>query len=519
MPKKSYISPSIKAYSASPSGLSRDIAVDRQVKWDEQTLIWGDHDDLPLRIMNAVNRSPTTIQCLSTVESFIAGSGFTDEGLMTMPIDEDGTTLWEFHSKIAPYLALLESFAVNFRFNLKGKITESLIAGVETCRFKRPAPKSKEINTIRQNPYFGTAEYNKEYTSEFQVFDPETVKEGLKLGNGYGGQIYFFGTVRPPFKFYSVPKYWSAEHWIYVDAGIPEFNRQNMDNGFFQSALINVIGDPNQPSKNPKYMREETGTDNVKRKKSTKTVGEEFDEQMSSAFSGKSKAGTAMVLWSLNKDQAVNVSAFPVNSQFDILSGTAEEARKGICIATGVDPILLAIQGNGLVNSGDSIRAVIDYMQSKVTKPQQTLENFYNKIMFPNLETKTKAEVKIKNYIPITTAVTVDDKFWQVLTEAEKKEFVKTNISGMSEIIKDVEVTVDEETGEPLTPAETQVNEKITDLTGRQLQQLNRITRQFSRSEITFEQAKLLLKNGFNFTDTDVNAWLGVDEPVEGTKK
>jgi len=515
MPVKKSISPSIKAYSASPSGLSRDIAVDRQVKWDEQTLIWGDHDDLPLRIMNAVNRSPTTIQCLSTIESFIAGSGFTDEGLMTMPIDEDGTTLWEFHTKIAPYLSLLESFAVNFRFNLKGKITESLVTGVESCRFKRPAPKSKEINIIKQNPYFGTAEYNQDYTSEFQVFDPETVKEGLKLGNGYGGQIYFFGTVRPPFKFYSVPKYWSAEHWIYVDAGVQEFNRQNLDNGFFQSALINVIGDPNQPSKNPKYMREETGTDNVKRKKSTKTVGEEFDEQMSSAFSGKSKAGTAMVLWSLNKDQAVNVSAFPVNSQFDILSGTAEEARKGICIATGVDPILLAIQGNGLVNSGDSIRAVIDYMQSKVTKPQQTLENFYNKIMFPNMEKPPKAEVKIKNYIPITTAVTVDEKFWATLKDSEKRDFTKKNIAGMQEIIKDELVTADPETGEEISPQETKLNEKITDLTGRQMQQLNRITRQFSKGEITIEQAKLLLKNGFQFDDIDVSTWLGVEGQTE----
>ncbi len=116
-------------------------------------------------------------------------------------------------------------------------------------------------------------------------------------------------------------------------------------------------------------------------------------------------------------------------------------------------------------------------------------------------------------YVPISTPVTVEDKFWNVLTDGEKKEFVKQNIPGMGDIIKE-EVLVDEETGEPLTPAESQVNDKVTNLSGRQMIQLNRITRQFSQGKISFEQAKLLLKNGFQFSDIDVNTWLGVEEPT-----
>ena len=232
---------------------------------------------------------------------------------------------------------------------------------------------------------------------------------------------------------------------------------------------------------------------------------------MSEKFSGGRKAGTAMVLWSLNKDQAVNIQAFPSNVQFDLLSGTFTDAIKGICIATEVDPILLAIQGNGLVNSGDSIRAVIEYMQSKVVRQHKILETFYNKIMLPNLQTRTKGEVKIKNYSPISLSVTVEDKFWNVLSDQEKKEFVKKSVPGMQEIIKDEQVTTDPETGEPLSPVETQLNEKIADLSGLQIIRMQSIARKFNKGEITLDQAKLLLKN-FGLDELEINTWLGITE-------
>lgn len=513
MPRKQSVSPSIKIYG--PVALSRDIAVDRQVKWDEQTIKWGPADDLPLRIMDAVNKSQTATSCLDTLEAFMGGSGFTDEGLMSHPIDEKGTTLWDFHCQTIPYLAKLEAHSVNFKFDHNGKITNAFVTGTESCRFVRPIGKSKNIGFIKFNPYFGTAEDNKDFTSVFPVFDIEKVIEQVKnIDDEYNGQMYFFGTVRPPYKFYPVPKYWSGEEWIYVDAGIKTFHKTNMENGFFQSTLINMIGNPNQPSSNPKYMTEVTGTDTTKRKKSTVTVGQEFDEQMSSAFSGVRKAGTAMVLWSLNKDQAVNIQGFPVTANFDLLAGTYNDAIKGICTATGIDPILLTIQNNGLANAGDSVRAVIEYTQSKVSRQQKYLENFYNKTMLPNMQKSVKQEVKIKNYSPIATSVVVDDKYWNVLSDVEKKDFVKQNIKGMSEVIKEPEIIIDENTGEPITPAETLLNEAISKMSGIDVIRIRSIGRQYDKGELTFEQARLLLK-GRGLSDADVNTWLGVEAPEE----
>jgi hypothetical protein len=56
-----------------------------------------------------------------------------------------------------------------------------------------------------------------------------------------------------------------------------------------------------------------------------------------------------------------------------------------------------------------------------------------------------------------------------------------------------------------------QSNESIKNLTGRQYQNVMRIVRQFGNGKLTKEQASLMLKNGFGFTDSDVNTFLGID--------
>lgn len=439
MGRKKSFSPHAKFYEVArdPQALERERVTRAQVRFDEDTIIWGDDDSLPLRIMKAVDDSPTATACIGEYSNFIKGSRFTDEGLMGVQINDQGETLWDLHSQLSDYMGLIDGFSVKHSFTNEGKISQSHTTGVESCRFKKPTDdKSKKITIIKYNPYYGVDSlFDRTMSTEYPVFDLKAVqKQHDAMGNLFPGQIYFYGSERPLYKFYPVPKYWSGKHWIYVDSQIQTFHKQNLDSGFFQSVLLNMIGDPNAPSSNPEFTREVKGTDSTKRNQSTKTVGHEFDERMTSMFSGVGKAGRAMVLWSNNADEAVKVSSFPVNAQFDILSGTFTDAIKGVCIATGVDPILLAIQGSGLANAGDTARAVIENMQSKVIPKQRILENYYNNVLLPNLETKVNQKVKLVNYSPINTPITIDDKFWSVMTADQQKAFVKENVPGIPEV-------------------------------------------------------------------------------------
>jgi hypothetical protein len=67
--------------------------------------------------------------------------------------------------------------------------------------------------------------------------------------------------------------------------------------------------------------------------------------------------------------------------------------------------------------------------------------------------------------------------------------------------------------GTPTAEAQPmQANDSIKNLSGRQYQNVMRIVRQFGSGKINKQQASLMLKSGFGFTDADVNTFLGIDD-------
>lgn len=486
-----------------PTNLEREIANERQIRNDEETVIWGPDDAFPLRIIRAVDESPTTISCLEEVKRFMQGAEFSDEGLMALPIDKDGTTLWDFHSQLCEYLSLLDGFTVNFKYNPERKITNAYVIGIENCRFKKPS--GKQIHQIKYNPYFGTSDFKVDQTSTYDVFDLNTVMKGLKEeGNDYKGQIYFYGSERPLYKFYPVPKYWSGSKWIYVDGQIQEFHKNNLDNGFFQSVLLNVIGDPSQASKNPEYQKTKTNADGtIVPDGSTKTVGEEFNDKMAAQFSGVKKAGSVMAMWARNKDESPQIQAFPTNTQFDVLQGTFTDAIRGITIATGVPAILanLPQQASSLGSDGNSIKAAIELMQARVAPKQRLLENFYNKILLPNFHIKTKELVTIKNYSPVSSQVVVEDKYWEFMDDQEKAEFINENVPNIK--VKDrAEIVAVAD-----APKEGETNEVMKSLNLKQLDRIGKIKARLQTGKVTLDEATMVLK-GYGFTDAEVQTFL-----------
>src|SRR5207244_3647623 len=99
-------------------------------------------------------------------------------------------------------------------------------------RFVKPDDDlATNITTIKYNPYFGTLDYQKKYTKEYSLWDPENLEEQIaKKGTKFTGQVYYYGKVKPLYRFYPVPDYWSAKKWIYIDGKIQEAHAENLDN-------------------------------------------------------------------------------------------------------------------------------------------------------------------------------------------------------------------------------------------------------------------------------------------------
>lgn len=510
-----------------PENLKRVESTLAQEEAMEEIIIYGDDNALPLRIAQAVEESPAASSCIETIAQFIKGSKFSDQELMEFKVDSNGTTLWDLHCSLAESLALFWGFAVNFKFDRAGKIIDTFLMPFESCRFKKPAEMSPYINIIKYNPYFGTSEYKREFTKEYGVFDS---KEAVKTTSNakkdelsaWPGQVYYYGKTSPTSKFYPKPKYWSAKEAIYADHKLQEFHNEELDNGFFQSVLINAIGDPSQWSKNPRLQKEELQSDGVTKKKvATHTVGEEFNEQMSKNFSGSSKAGTAMVLWSNDANSAIKVQQFPTGINGDRIIATQNSVTKTITIATRVPSILANIsEGVSLGSDGNEMQKAVELMQSRTAEWRMVLQNFYNKVLLPNLQKKPgKAQVEIQNYNPITVPVEINKEVWESLNEEEKVAFIKKNMPEI-EIIRTAatmetpEPTIDPETGEEVPPVQApKPNEALKNLNLNQIKRISKIVAQFNTGQLTFEQAKQILMS-YGLTEEELNAWLTTPDEI-----
>lgn len=564
------VSPQPTVFHRAPEALKREISTDFQRNYSDDTLFYGEDDALPLRIAKAIDESPAASSCIDTIAQFIKGGGFSNPELGKIKIDKNGTTLWDFHCALADTIALYNGFAVNFKYNDSARITNSYILSFESVRFKKPPEEDPYIHYIAFNPYFGTDLYNRDHTKTFPVWDPVELKGQLsEQGTQFPGQVYYWGKTSPLYRFYPVPKYWTGKKWIYIDGRIQEAHAENLDNGWFQSVLMNVIGDPNQPSQNPKYIDTYPDpSDGAVKQRSTKTVGEEFSDQMQATFSGSKKMGTVQVMWSLNHDDSAKIESFPTNANADLFLALQDLTTKNITIATRVPSILANIsEGVSLGSAGSEIQKAVELMQSRTAEFRTTLENFYNDILLPNLAKPITEKISIVNFNPISEPIQIDDKFWAILSDQEKRNFIKKTIPSIT--LEDLPAktgrTLIEVIGvggsqallaiisqfaegkltetqasntlqilfgisqidamrmlqktalpviDPTNPVEEQIqiNDNLKNLTGKQQQQFLRIIRQFGQQKLTQEQASILLKNSFGFTDQEVLQLLGIND-------
>lgn len=501
-----------------PQALKRSPSTTLSKRFDENTIIWGQNDSFPLEVIKSVGDSPTTTSCLQKRAEFIKGSGFTDKSLERLLINEDGQTLWDVHCQFAEIMSVLEGFSALHKYNIDGLITEVYYIGFESLRFVKPEDDTDgNMLYVKYNPFWGTQEWNKKFTKTYPLYDPDLLSEHMREDD-FEGQVYYYGTTSPLYRFYPRPKYWSGEKWIKADGKIQMFHDENLENGFFQSTLMNVIGNPNDWSTNPKYQRKVTGTDGVERDESTKTVGEEFNEMMSESFSGARKAGTAMVLWSQNKESAAQIQNFPTNTNADLLQGTFTDIIRGITIATGVPGVLANLPQDGLFqSSGESFQKAIEIMQSGTIWFRKQLEHYYNNVLLPGMGIGQRVE--IKQYQPASIPVDIDDKIWEFLNDQEKQVFIKKNYNidlfRVAPVTPVPQVTTE---GEPI-PQTAKANEALKNLNIADLNRIQKIVSRYNLYKndptnpkgLTYEQAKQMLTS-YGFSEDELNAWLVTPE-------
>lgn len=405
--------------------LKRQQATPSQKDFWKKIIRYGENDNFPLTLARLVQKSPTATSCIDTKAEFFKGAGFSNPDLADLKINASGLRFGDLHSSTSDSHALFEGFAWNIKYNLKGSITEIYPIPFEYCRLGIP-DEYGNISQILVNPYLGTDQFLMKYTKYYDVYnpDPKAILARMeKEGKKYNGQILYVATTSPLSRFYPVPKYYSANHWMSVDEGIGGFHHHNIDNGFFQSVMLKIIGDPNAPSTHPHDMKWNETSQQYETIPG-RTNSTRFNEIMQASFSGWEKAGNIMALWASTKEESPEITPFPTQINSEIYKVVQDITTEQICRATKVPSILANIQsGASLGGDGNNIRASVKLMQQRSVDVHQMLERTYTEVL-SKMNTPYTGEVKIKQYNPFPELEKADPLVWAALTLDEQRDWI-----------------------------------------------------------------------------------------------
>lgn len=154
----------------------------------------GYADDFPLQWHKAISESPSATACLSTIQDFLEGFGFSDTELEKKVVNSRGETMWNIHQKTSKDLGEFQGFYWHFMFDATGKVTEWDVLPFENCRLSKPDSKGY-IAKIVYNPYFGTKDFTTLKTEEtcyYDVWNPVSVRTQIGAQKEkYKGQVLF----------------------------------------------------------------------------------------------------------------------------------------------------------------------------------------------------------------------------------------------------------------------------------------------------------------------------------------
>ena len=291
--------------------------------------------------------------------------------------------------------------------------------------------------------------------------------------------IFCFKEYRPGLKTYPLPGYVASFNWIEADIEVSKHTLTNAQTGFSASKFINFYnGEPTEENKR-----------DITRRFELLSTGSEGKKVLIGFNNDPAKRPTIDDLGAsdLTKEDFSHVDNLITNN---IFSG-----------AQITHPLLFGIQQEGKLGGATELRTAYDiFKNTYVNYKQKQFEDVVN--YFAKLKGLT-CSFKLKDVEPVGF-----DFSENAILQVAPKEWLLEKLGIDPQLYPSSAVTVNSE-----GLSEQGVNENVKNLTAKQHQQLSRIIRQYSKEQLTRQQATILLKTGLGFTDEEVNGLLG-DEPT-----
>jgi hypothetical protein len=425
---------------------------------------FGEHNNYPEYLLSLYNESPKHGAIVKGKCNYIYGKGFDNKEI----VNSQGETWNNIFKKTVKDDELYRGFYLQVIWNRLKQVSE--IYHLEFHKVRA----SKDLTKFYvKNDWSDFKEKPREYPA-FNINTP------------VGSQIYYCKEYNPSSEVYPYPSYFQALNYIESDIEVSRHILGNAKHGFVGSTLINLNnGDP-------------IGEEN--KGEVERTLLKKFDGhagQRTVIMFNKSKENSAEI-------QSLGATMLTKEDFTNVNNLIQQEIFAGHQVTS---PTLFGIKTEGQLGARNEIRDAYEiFNNTYVNERQQEFEQIFTK--FYNLK-GGDGELTIVPVEPLKfefgEAIVAAN-----LTQDEIREILGKEPLAANAVTSDGAIAVKNEIQVDAKPYVNE-NPSIKNLTGRQHQNVMRIVRQFGSGKLTKAQASLMLKNGFGFTDNDVNTFLGVD--------
>lgn len=441
------------------NSVQRTLHVERlsvNIAYPADRIIPYDNDNLyPNKVKAIAMRSGTTMSAIKTQANFLSGDGFIQ---MKTVVNSEKQTLWDILRHIAMSKSWFFGYALHFNYNMLGQISSITPVNFETIRWH------KSLQKFVYNPDWGKRYIFRKNEIEYMPFNPapEIVYKQIEAAGGiekYNGQIlYWIPNIND---YYTVCNFDDVIDDAQFEAEVKLYSLSSVQNDYSLSGIISY----------PKNIESTEGKEKVQKELKGDT--------------GSGNAGGIRVVPAPVIEEFKNWKWFTPISRNNIdglHTNQIERARDNIYASFRQPPILNGVSKDGMFNES-SFADAFNYYNSATETERKEIESELNKIIAKSIWANIgEIQIQPKTYVTRESKNTGTG----IQTEPQANE------------------------------EKPELNETLTNLTGRQLQGVFRITKKYKKGELTKDQAILMLKQGFGFDDEQCEVWLINDDENGG---
>lgn len=364
---------------------------------------FGINDDLPNKMIEAVNDSGTARRAVGRLQEFIYGTGLPKE-VSEIKVNSLGQTIDGLLDQVSRMVAYTSGFCIQVLYNNEGLPARYYSIPIQNIRKRRDGYFIYAENYgDEQFSLFSRGKFDGVPVPPMGTFNtPDKIKlmvrEQIKRHGKQLGQFLYVYTpsVGAFYDIYPIPDYFSGIDDIKADAALSRRAYREVLSGQMDGVII-ATGEINDT-----VVADEDG----------KTALARFYDDLD-AMTGEDAAPMLHIMSSTDGDKAT-ISRLDPEKQAKAAETRRESIAKIVCRHVGVPPILIGIETPGKLGNSQELVNTIKLFNLVVQREQLKIEAAF-KVLFPELSDKMKIEpLRLFDHVP--------DNIMEILSEEEKRE-------------------------------------------------------------------------------------------------